>query len=299
MLKHCKKCNKEYSDSHKFCNECGGKLVTKEEQITNRHHHKGHKKIVLFSVIGIILIIGTIVVFVIPFPYTATEEYTEKEPYVGKEYYTEKEPHQDTEYYQDTEQYTDKECSEQALTQNVKWGQTQFNCVDTDCTSYGQTCTKKNWLGNCIEYQSYCQSTSCSKYKASCNLIVKNLDSAGGTFNFDAYYKTSDGIEHFVEKKSKYLQPGDEESFLWYYTFNTDNVGNCDQKNFATPKKTECENVIRSRTVQKSRPITQYKDVEKSRDVTRYKDVQKTRKVTKYSTLYQQWTGKVEWYYKV
>lgn len=299
MTKICKKCHKEYSDSHKFCNDCGKKLVKKEEHTLSGHHSKGTKKIIILTILGALLLISAIVIFVIPFPYTATEEYTEKEPYVDKEYYTEKEPHQDTEYYQDTVQYTDKECTEQALTQNVKGGQTQFNCVDTNCVSFGQTCVKKNWLGNCLEYQSYCQSSTCSKYKASCNLIVKNLDSAGGVFSFDAYYKTGDGIEHFVESKSKYLQPSDEESFIWYYTFNAGNIGNCNQKNFVTPKKTECENVIKSTTVQKSRPITRYKDVEKSRDTTKYKDVQKTRSVTKYATLFQQWTGQVQLYYKV
>src|SRR3989338_5043810 len=51
------------------------------------------KKPVFLIVSAIIAIIVLIVVFAIPFPYSATEEYTEKEPYTTTEYYYEREPY--------------------------------------------------------------------------------------------------------------------------------------------------------------------------------------------------------------
>ena len=278
MVKICKKCNKEYSESHKFCNDCGYKLINKEEHINKHeagHHSKNTKKVWILSIIVIILIISSIVIFAIPMPYTATEEYTEKEPY------------QDTEYYTDTQQYTDQQCTQNYITQNTKWGQTQRSCTDTQCTSFSQQCIQYNWLGNCVQYQSVCQSSKCTYYKDSCNLITKNLDSNGGTFSFDAYYKTNDGVVHFVQTESQYLQPGDEFSFVWYYSVDANNAGTCDTKNFVVPQKTNCQNVIKTRDVQKSRPVT------------KFRDVQKTRSVTRYATLFQQKTGQVKWYYKV
>lgn len=299
MVKICKTCSKEYSDSHKFCNDCGKRLVEKEENTKKIHHSKGINKIVVFGVLGVILLLTAIVIFAIPFSYTATEQYTEKEPYNDKAYYTEKEPYQDVEYYQDTEQYSDKECNNVDITKNVKYGPSQSSCIDTDCTSYSQECTQKNWLGNCIQYQSVCQSTKCTRYRVYCSLIIKNLDNAGGSFSFDGYFVTKDNQEHFVKSFSEYLQPGDENTFSWTYDVDPNNINSCWYKNLITPKKTECENVLKSRTVQKSRPVTIYKDSEKSRDITKYRDVQKTRSVTKYATLFQQWSGKVQWYYKV
>ena len=63
----CSKCDKIIKDDHKFCPSCGGKVVNKEE-----HRVKGVKKrkLWLYFVIPIvlILIIGSIVIFAIPFP---------------------------------------------------------------------------------------------------------------------------------------------------------------------------------------------------------------------------------------
>ena len=187
---------------------------------------------------------------------------------------------------------------ETGITKNIKWGQTQSSCVDTDCTSYNQVCVKTNWLGNCLEYQDVCQSVTCTRYTLTCNVIIKNLDNAGGTFSFDGYYVTKDGKDHFVKQLSQYLQPGDEESCTWIYTLDKSDFGNCKYANFITPKKKECENIIKSRTITKTRPVTRYRDVQQSRTVTKYKDEVKTRKVTRTTTLYKIWAGQTEWYYK-
>ncbi|MBS3166397.1 hypothetical protein J4444_04705 [Candidatus Woesearchaeota archaeon] len=82
----CSKCDKIIKDDHKFCPSCGGKVVNKEE-----HRVKGVKKrkLWLYFVIPIvlILIIGSIVIFAIPFQYKATEAYDVQEPYTDYETY--------------------------------------------------------------------------------------------------------------------------------------------------------------------------------------------------------------------
>lgn len=300
MTKYCKKYDKTYSDSHKFCNDCGGKLVEKVEiQKTHEGQHHINKKHIFIATALIILLASAVVIFAIPIPYTATEIYSETEPYTATETYTEKEPYTTTETYQDTEQYTDKQCANVDLVKNYKWGQTSRNCKDYTCDSYQSVCVETNWLGNCVRFQDVCQSSSCSNYEDTCNLVVKNLDTVNGIFSFDGYYKTKDGAMHLVQKLSKSLQPQEEYSFTWTYAVSASNIGTCQIQSFVTPKKTQCDNVIKSRTVDKTRPVTAYRDVTKTRSVTKYQDAEKSRSVTKYATLFQRWTGKVEYEYRV
>ncbi|TKJ16919.1 hypothetical protein CEE44_00075 [Candidatus Woesearchaeota archaeon B3_Woes] len=60
-----------------------------------------------------------------------------------------------------------------------------------------------------------------------------------------------------------------------------------------------CENVIKFRTITKSKEVVKYRTVEKERQVTRYRDVQKERTVTKTATLYMRWSGQVQYRYEV
>lgn len=47
-----------------------------------KEHHSHHdKKIIVFSVLGVVLLILFLFIFGVPMPYTATEEYVEKEPF--------------------------------------------------------------------------------------------------------------------------------------------------------------------------------------------------------------------------
>jgi predicted nucleic acid-binding Zn ribbon protein len=295
MTKHCKKCGKDYSGEQKFCHDCGKKLRLKDKE------KKSNKKIKwIIGIIISLLLLASIFIFAIPVPYYATEIYAEKEPYATTEQYTDKEAYQTTEYYQDTEQYTYTECESVEMTKNVKRGTTESSCIDTECDSYNSVCIEWNWLHtSCLEYSPVCQSTSCSEYRMYCSLIIKNLDDIGGVFKFDGHYYTKDKQYHFVKSFSNYLQPDDEKTFSWTYDVDAENRYACTYKNLITPKKTECENVIKSRTVDKSRPVTEYRDVKKSREVTRYKDVDKKRTVTKYDTLFNIWTDKVKWSYRI
>ena len=170
-------------------------LVVEKEH--TGHHSKGNKKIWVFSIISVILFASAIVIFAIPFPYSATEEYTEKEPYAAVEYYMVKEPYTVQEPYTDQVPYVTQECEIEIPTGVV-------------------------------------------------GLVVGVLDLITGNEPFQDSYE-----------------------------------------------------VTKYRATIKYRTVTKYKDVQKSREVTRYRDVTKTRSVTKYAALFQQWTGKVKWYYKV
>ena len=235
----------------------------------------------------------------VPMPYTATEEYTEPQPYTKTEYSTQQVPYETTEDYPDTEQYTVEECDDIALTKNVKWGTEHKSCIDEECTSYNQVCIETNWLGNCLEYEDVCQSTTCTRYRIYCSLTIKNLDDQAGVFGFDGYYVTKDGEEHFSEAFSRFLQPDDEKSFTWRYVVDLEDRGQCTYKNLMTPTKKDCDIVIKTRNVVKTRPVTGYKEKRVSKQVIKYNEITKTRTVTRHATLFRQVTGGVEWYYKV
>jgi len=46
----------------------------------HEHHIHRERKIIVFSIIGVVLLVMLVFVFGVPMPYTATEEYSEKEP---------------------------------------------------------------------------------------------------------------------------------------------------------------------------------------------------------------------------
>ena len=106
----CSKCVKVIKDDHKFCPSCGGKVVDKED---HRVHEVKKRKLWLYFVIPIVLIlvIASIVIFAVPFPYKAVELYNVQEPYT------------------DTEPYRSNENSK--------------GCDDDPACS----CTHKSWLG--------------------------------------------------------------------------------------------------------------------------------------------------------
>ncbi len=173
----CSKCGKAIKDDHKHCPSCGGKVVDQEE---HRVHGVKKRKIWLYFVIPIvvILIIGSVVIFVIPFQYKATEAYDVQEPYTDTEYFYENEPYATLEYYNEEEPYT-------------------------VCAGYSF------WTGKCNQW------------------------------------------------KTEY------------------------------------------RTVTKSRTVSEYQQVQKSRTVTKYKTIQKEKEVWKKDTLFNMWTGKTQYWYKV
>lgn len=83
-----------------------------------------------------------------------------------------------------------------------------------------------------------------------------------------------------------------------YLNRGLDNLDSLLKGNIDVLLKT-CQEVIKYRTVQKSRDIIKYRDVQKERQVMKYHSVRKERSVTKLATLYQRFTGQVQYYYEV
>jgi len=196
----CEKCHKQVKDDSKHCSACGGKVLKEQE-----HRKKLVKKhnIVVSILIGllIVLLIAPIVVFAVPFPYKAIEQYTEQQPYTATEYYFEKEPYDAKEHYSESEPYDDVETYNERVPRTV-------------CGSY-------TIFGNCKSFKTV----------------------------YDVVKKT---------------RP-----------------------------------VIKYTDVVKSRQVTKYRDVEKSRIVTKYRTIEKERDVQRKDTLFNMWTGKTKYYFRV
>lgn len=255
--------------------------------------------IILFSVL-IVFIIALVVVLAIPMPYTATEEYTAKEPY--------------TETYSEQEPYTTSECKQVNILYNIDYYGIESNCIDTDCARYsrqcaqykqvceryGEYCVEKNFWGNCIKYEQrcvdygqecvryedYCVSTECTKMKKTCGIKIYNKERYGGSFTLKLYEWNYDEREQkLVKTETVYVEGLDTKYIYWNYNYKKGESMGCLYNVDKAPTRSECKDVIKYKTVQKTKQGT--------------KNIQKTRTVTKHATLIAQWTGQVEWYYKV
>ena len=127
-MKHCLKCNKEFSDDKKYCDSCGKKLVEKQ--------HKKHKEtsstysfslplksapffvfLILLGIAAGVLLPTKVVSYQVEVPYTEKEQYTVQVPYEDVEEYTVQVPYvvqeQHIESIPVTEQepYQDTECA--------------------------------------------------------------------------------------------------------------------------------------------------------------------------------------------
>lgn len=296
MVNHCKKCNKDYAKESTFCDNCGSKLLNTEHM----KNTKGKWLVWEGMALGILLIVSSIVVFAIPFPYSAIEEYIINEPSTSTEYYTQKEPYTDTISYTEKEPYTITECQKKDALYKLELGTAVSSCLKEECASYSQVCIKKNFWGNCIEFQDECESIKCIKYNSECTLNIENKEKETLSFNLELYkYDYDDKKETLVNTKSIVLAGLDNQAINWEYSYLSTESTVCWYKITNNPQTQECSQVIKFKEIQKTKEETKYKVVTKSQDVTKYQEVVKTRSVTKYATLFQRWTKKVQWYYTV
>ena len=99
----------------------------------------------------VILLIAALVIFLIQFPYTATEVYTELEPYVGQEYYDEQVP------------ITEEECKTDISLNPLEYIERGVNNIDAllkgDLSKLIQTCK------DVIKYRTVTKSKDVVKYR--------------------------------------------------------------------------------------------------------------------------------------
>jgi len=266
----CPKCGANLTKEDAFCPGCGHKVTRikehekKEEKLHSVSHEKGFhiskKLMVILSVVIIILVVAAVVIFTIPFPYTATQQYTERVPYDAQESYTEKEPFTDCEY---------REAS-----YSVDWEM----YADQMSSDY-----RENGFSDSI----YNELLVTNNEDRSLNFKSEMLYYDMAYFNYTEVYYNTDYSKANMKSylRSSIIPPYQTKSFIFLTEKNNPHTTYYSMyRVYSTPIK-ECE--------------TNYRDVTKYRTVTKYKDEYKERLIIKYATLFNQWTGKVKWYYAV
>lgn len=288
MTKHCKKCDKDYSDSHKFCNDCGGKLVEKE--IPQKETKEPPKKLkftkphIIILVICGLMVLGLLGAVVYNY-YTSTYSNTEYDdggyipqeqtkncrdvqvPYQDTETYSEQEAYTKTEYYTERVPYTDKECESKELTYSITDFVSSGSCVQQE-----ERCIKYI-LGLCTQKETYC----ITKY-VDVSLNLRNLDTERGNWGI-RFNQFLDGQASNSIDTSTFLYPQTSESVSRRFTISGET--DCKKRNTysysvtSTPKKQVCRDVIKYKDEQRTRQVTAYRPVDKTRPVTNYRTEQR------------------------
>ncbi len=225
-------------------------------------------------IIGVVL--GSLVVFAVPLPYSVEENYTAKVPFTFKENYTDKEPYSAKEDYVEIEPYqaqipyVEKEPYEATETYSE-----QEPYTDTECHNEP--------LGH-NEEQTVCDDSGFWN-DAHISVRVNNLDTNnGGSFSIWLGFNLQTGGTT-GGTFSQYIQAGS--SYTFSYTSSADTNG-CTYHMTSIPSKEICEQVIKYRDVQKTRTVTKYRDVTKYNTVTKYRNVTKQKDVTLYKDVTKQ-----------
>jgi len=151
----------------------------------------------------------------------------------------EQEPYTDTEYYYEEVPYSTTECDTENLGYNINWASYSY-CVDS------------NFWG------------TCQKYKKMCSLEIKNLDNKErGYFSFIGYGKDENGVIMPEKEVGIWVQPQTTETGTWSYYYLPEEYVSCYYKDFKAGTKRVCKDVIATKSIEKSRLITKYRDVEK------------------------------------
>lgn len=196
---------------------------------------KNKKKAIWAVIILIVIIVSSILLIIIQVPYTANVIYTEKEP------------------------YTDKDCQDINLKSVVEFGNTNNVCLNEICDSHESRCAEKNFWGNCIRYYDVCTHYACTKYKYQCNLNIENIDDVAGTWSVSAYSLNRDnGQSTFVDTVSVFIQPQRTGIATWEFVADAGENVICQYQGIRDPTKTDCENIISYKNVEKTKIETRY-----------------------------------------
>jgi hypothetical protein len=280
-----------------------------------------NKRVLL--VVGVAIFLFAIVVFAIPFGYTAIEVRNVDTPTTAA-------------VMVDTPS-TSYECSDVKIKGNVVYttagqkcvnsdqvcsGQEQYCCsYGTECASYEQYCvqygTKNgacktwNWLhtvcaeyyqvqGDCIDWGSKCASTKqvcdkqcsrcanyntvCKKYNHYADYSIHNADDTGGTFVVTVNFLDSNKNTVGTDVETVWVDAGATVSKEFNY-YDTSEVSIGYSKGYVStyPTKQQCGNVIVTKQVLTDKVVMTPQDKEFP--------------VQKKATLYERWSGKVQYYY--
>jgi len=160
-MKHCTKCNKDFSDNKKYCDTCGKELKTKVEK---EHHTKKEKDTYKFSiapgvmpwlVIGVLLVIAGIIL--LP---TKVLSYQIEVPYIDKETYTVQVPYEDVEEYTVTVPYE----TEETYIETIPVEEQESYQV-TECAFLGLFCEGVTKYRTVTNYKDIVKTKTVTKYR--------------------------------------------------------------------------------------------------------------------------------------
>lgn len=257
-MKHCTKCNKDFSDNKKYCDTCGKELKTKVEK---EHHAKEKKDTYKFNiapwaipwvVIGVLLIIAGAIL--LP---TKVVSYQIEVPYIDKETYTVQVP------YEDIEEYT------VLVTEEVKKPVVEsIRVEEKEALKYtikNEDCSSSNFLFS-----------GKSSYK------LTNLDDVAGIFTIKVGITDNSG--NFIsDTKSVQIYPTNSFTYTYSPTPTSSEFTGCNYRIVSIPEKINVEyrDVIKEETELVTKPETRYRKVTKTRTDTLEREVRKIRTETK------------------
>ena len=235
MVKYCKKCNKEYTDKHKYCSECGNSLIKKDFKSKKNHYDKSKNWFLV--TIGVVFITIILFIFSVPMPYSATEEYAERVPFEDEETYTVSEP------------YSDTVCSEEFFDYRIREDDPQWS----ESIPYNEKSffTQRIYLEN-LESETGCWLGYVALYE---NDVFKDR----------ALSPSRICVEPKSTKISEAGWPsGSKERIL------KSNSLRLKYDIVFTPSKTVCDDVTNTKKVTKTRTVTRFSDETKNRTITKY-----------------------------
>ena len=288
-------------------------MVKQSEREHKSHlvsHHNIFRKILLISILAVVVIAG-IIIFAVPFPYTATEIYNESQPHTQNECtkvsvkgsFDMQKINSKCSKTNDVCANTETYCCDSG-TECASYEQ-YCSKYDTTCAGYEQYCSHTNWYGGCDQYSTQCTSTqqTCSQYSSrcastksvcnkectrcssynhpcveyyqSCSATLRNVDDTGGAFTFTNKFSDNNGNDLKTEAKQVTVSAGSTGGLTFEYYSPIGNAVTCAGSITGYPTKTQCGDKIV------------------------YTTTEKERTVVKYATSFQQWTGRVQLRYKI
>ena len=246
----------------------------------------------------IVLIFG--LALLIPFSYTAKEQYQESVPYETQVSYQEKVPYTDTEYYYETVSVPRQECDEVNMLYKIEYYGTRQECANTICAQKETYCVDTNFWGNCVEYRDRCIREECSKYTHYCGLKIENKEREQAYFRIEEYdYNNDNTNTNRINTESVYVSALDTRYIYWSFSHPADEAHNCWYKIIDSPKMDECKTVMDTKQEQRSRTVTKYRTETKTKTEVRTKCVSKEREVTKKTNLIKMMMGETIYYFNV
>ena len=186
------------------------------------------------------------------------------------------------EEYPEEEFYEEEVCRTVDLEFSVENWSGTYACLEEGerCVQAEPVCETYDDEGICQQFTYRCTEKECLSRETVCSFVLRNDDDEQGTFSFSMQFFEGDDGRMQTDPRDVTLSPGGEQLMEWHYAMNEPYAQvDCNYVAEQVPQKEECETVVRSRIVTRTRIATHYvtdqvpinRTVEK--EETRYKTV--------------------------